>query len=268
MYYCTNDADTTKSVAAAPGVGQSRKDIVQARVRDSQYSGGANDWLLEVKTGTAAATGTEVAPNNDANGITIAIISIGPGATGITNSNIQMFAPYAHAVGGYAEANNAFLMPPSGTIRPGQRVHRLDNDSSWVWNGTSGVYEAVPTVTQGTYTPSTPSGFNLGATGTKQGFYRLLNGARICFWSVEFNFNGAGSTVPAGPTFSIDLPPGVPSAVQGSGAGNFDWQNRALVWRALPGSTQVFCKTADNGVLTGGFAPSPSYMHLGGWYMY
>src|ERR1051326_9034594 len=37
MYVCRNDADKTISVAAAPGAGLSRKDIVQARVRDSQY---------------------------------------------------------------------------------------------------------------------------------------------------------------------------------------------------------------------------------------
>lgn len=268
MYLCLNDADKTISVAAAPGPGLSRKDIVQVRVRDAAYSGGSNDWLIEVKTGTPAATSTEVAPANDANGITIAVISIGPSQPSITNANIQMFAPYAHAVGGYTEVNNAFFFPPSATLRPGQRAHRLDNDSSWIWNGTLSVWEAVPTITQGTYTPSTPAGFNLGATGTKQGFYRLMNGPRMCFWSVEFNFNGAGSTVPSGPTFSVDLPPGVPSAVQGSGAGNFDWTNRALVWRALAGSTTVLCKTADNNVLTAGFAPSPSYMHLGGWYMY
>lgn len=268
MYVCHNDADKTISVAAAPGAGQSRKDIVQARVRDAQYSGSNNDWLLEVKTGTPASTGTEVAPANDANGLTLAIISIGPSQSSIVNANILMFAPYAHSVGGYGEIGNPFLFPPSGSIRPGQRIHRTDNEVSYLWNATLGQWNAIPTVTEGTYTPSTPSGWTLGATGTKAGYYKLFPGIRMCFFSAEFNFNGAGGAVAAGPTFNMDLPPGVPAVAQGSGAGNFDWANRALVWRVLNGSSVALCKTADNAVLTNGFAPSPSYLHIGGWYLY
>lgn len=268
LYICHNDADKTISVATAPGAGQSRIDIVQARVRDAQYSGASNDWLLEVKTGTPASTGTQVAPTNDANGLTIALINIGPSQSSITNANIVWFAPYAHALGGYAEVQNPFLMPPSGTLRPGQRVHRSDNEVSYIWNATSGTWNAIPTVTEGTYTPATPASFNLGATGTKAGYYKLFPGIRMCFFSVEFNFNGAGGTVPAGPTFSVDLPPGIPAAAQASGAGNYDWGNRGLVWRGLNGSSSVLVKPTDSAVLTAAFAPSPSYMHVGGWYLY
>lgn len=266
VYVCHNDADVTLSVAAAPGPGTSRIDIVQARVRDAAYSGGNNDWILEVKTGTAAAS--PVAPNNDANGITIAIINVAASVSSINNGNIVWFAPYVHALGGYAEANNNFYLPPSGTIRPGQRAHTLHNEVSQIWNATNGQWDVIPTVQQGTYTPATPSGFNLGASGTKAGFYKLINSIRMCFWSVEFNFNGASGTVPAGPTFVIDLPPGITPAQQGSGAGNYDFGNRGLIWRALPGGSQVLVKTSDSAVMTAGFAPSPSYMHVGGWIIY
>jgi hypothetical protein len=266
VYVCHNDADVTLSIAAAPGPGLSRIDIVQAKVRDSQYSGGNNDWILEVKTGTAA--GSPVAPNSDANGLTLAIVNVAASVSSINNGNIVWFAPYANALGGYIEALNDFYKPPSGTIRPGQRVHTLHNEVSSIWNTTDGQWDIIPTVRQGNYTPSTPSGFNLGASGTKAGFYKLIHAIRLCWFSVEFNFNGAGSTVPAGPTFVVDLPPGITPSQQGSGTGNYDWQNRGLVWRALPGGAQVLAVTSDKQVLTAGFAPSPSYMHVGGWIMY
>lgn len=266
LYFCENNADKTMSVAAAPGAGLSRIDIVQARVRDSQYSGGLNDWILEVKTGTAASS--PVAPNNDANGLTIAIINVGPSVPSINNGNIVWFAPYAHALGGYLEANNAFYFPPVGTVRPGQRAHRIDTDVSYIYNATDNLWDPVPVVRQGAYTPSLPSGFNMGATGTRTGQYKLMPSIRMAFFSANFYFNGAGSVVPAGPTFSVDLPPGIPSAEMCSGAGNFDWSNRGLVWRGLNGSSTVLVKTADSNALTTGFAPSPSYLHVGGWYQY
>ncbi len=266
VYICHNDADVTLSIAAAPGPGTSRIDIVQAKVRDAAYSGGSNDWILEVKTGTAAAS--PVAPNNDANGITLAIVNVASGQSSVNNGHIVWFAPYVHAVGGYAEAPNDFYIPPTGTVRPGQRVHTLHNEVSQIYNSTANRWDVVPTVQQGAYTPGTPSGFNLGATGTKAGFYKLIASIRLCFWSVEFNFNGAGGTVPAGPTFNIDLPPGIVPTQQGSGAGNYDFGNRGLVWRALPGGSQVLVKTTDSAVMTAGFAPSPSYMHVGGWIIY
>lgn len=266
VYVCHNDADVTLSISASPGPGTSRIDIVQAKVRDSAYSGGNNDWVLEVKTGTAAAS--PVAPNNDANGITLAIVNVGASVSSINNGNIVWFAAYQSALGGYVEANNDFYKPPSGTIRPGQRVHTLHNEVSSIWNQTDGQWDAVPTVRQGTYTPNTPSGFNLGVSGTKAGFYKLIPSIRMAFWSAEYNFLGTGSTVPAGPTFAVDLPPGIVPTQQGSGTGNLDWQNRGLVWRALPGGSQVLVVTSDKQVMAGGFAPSASYMHIGGWVIY
>lgn len=266
VYICHNDADVTLSIAAAPGPGLSRIDIVQARVRDSAYSGGSNDWVLEVKTGTAA--GSPVAPNTDANGITLAIVNVGASVSSINNGNIVWFAAYQAALGGYIEANNDFYKPPSGTIRPGQRVHTLHNEVSSIWNATDGQWDVIPTVRQGTWTPTTPSGFNLGATGSKTGQYKMIPSIRMAYFSANYYFNGAGSTIPAGPTFSVDLPPGIVPTEQATGTGVLDWGNRGLVWRALNGGSQVLVVTSDKLVLTGGFAPSASYMNINGWVQY
>lgn len=266
MYVCHNDADKTISVAAAPGPGLSRIDIVQARVRDSAYSGGNNDWLLEVKTGTPA--GSPVAPANDANAITIATIAVGSSVTSINTGNITWAAAYINAVGGYMEVPNLFYLPPSGTIRPGQRAHQLNDDVSKIWNGTAGVWEVVPVVREGTYTPATPSGFNLGATGSKQGYYKAIPSIRMVYFRAVFQFNGAGSTVPAGPTMQIDLPPGFPAADFFSCDGYYDWGLRALWGRGVPSGAQVQVRTSDNGVLTNGFTPGFSHMAVNGWYPY
>jgi hypothetical protein len=265
-YVCKNDADKTIAVAAAPGPGLNRIDIVQARVRDQTYSGVNNDWVLEVKTGTPA--GSPVAPNADANGMAIALIQVNSGVTSINTGNITWVAPYANGLGGYMEVPNLFYLPPSGTIRPGQRAHQLNDDVSKIWNGTAGVWEVVPTIREGTYTPSVPSGFNFGATGTRNGYYKVIPSIRMIHFSAVFTFNGAGSTVPAGPTFQLDVPPGFPTADFCSGIGYYDWGLRAMWWRGVPGGAQVQVRTSDNGVLTNGFTPGFSHMEYNGWYRY
>jgi hypothetical protein len=266
VYVCHNDNDVTLSVNAAPGAGQSRIDIVQARVRDSQYSGGNNDWVLEVKAGTAAAS--PVAPATDANGVAIALINVASSATSILSGNITWLAPYANALGGYIEVPGAFYYPPAGTIRPGQRIHDLSTESSKIWNSTAAAWETVPTIQTGTYTPGTPSGVNLGATGSKSGSYKVIPSIRMIFFSAIFQFNGAGSAMPAGPTLIVDFPPGFPPSELCSGAGWFDWGVKPLGWRGLPGGTQLQLKASDNVAFLTNFTPGFTWLHVGGWYPY
>jgi hypothetical protein len=266
VYVCHNDADKTISVATAPGPGLNRLDLVQARVRDAQYSGAINDWVLEVKTGTPA--GSPVLPAADANSVAIAQIAVNSSVTSINTGNITWLAPYVNAVGGYMEVPNLFYLPPGGTIRPGQRAHQLNDDVSKIWNGTAGVWETVPVVREGTYTPSLPSGFNMGATGSRTGFYKAIPAIRLIYFRAVFLFNGAGSTVPAGPTMLIDLPPGFPAADFFSCDGYYDWGLRGLWGRGVPSGAQVQVRTSDNGVLTNGFTPGLSHMAVNGWYPY
>jgi hypothetical protein len=266
MYVCHNDADKTVAIGAAPGPGQSRIDIVQARVRDAAYSGASNDFLIDVKAGTAAPTGTQVMPSADANAVILAFVTINNGMSSITNANITWWAPYAHSVGGYTEVANSFYNPPSATIRPGQRIHNLSTQTSYLWNSTSGTWEAVVTARVGTYTPSVPSGFNLGATGARTGRYRLLPQLGLCYFSADFKFEGAGWSVPAANNFNVDLPPGIPPSGWASGSGFYDWQNRGLWWRCLTGASTAFVATTTGGNMASG--TGTIYMAINGFYPY
>jgi hypothetical protein len=63
-YVCINDAAVTLTIATADGA-DDRIDAVVATVRDSFYSGGDDDWLLQVITGTAEAVPSlPTLPNN------------------------------------------------------------------------------------------------------------------------------------------------------------------------------------------------------------
>lgn len=61
-YFCFNNGAKTIALAAAPSSGNSRYDLVIARVRDSEFSGSDEDWIVDKVTGTAATTGTETVP--------------------------------------------------------------------------------------------------------------------------------------------------------------------------------------------------------------
>lgn len=74
-----------RSLNAAPGAGQSRIDVVYARVRDGQASGGAdNDWVLGVQTGAAATTGSQVAPALPSSSLELARVTVASGTASIT----------------------------------------------------------------------------------------------------------------------------------------------------------------------------------------
>lgn len=55
MYRIRNDAAETVQLPVGSGGGLNRIDTIVARVRDSEYSGLDNDWVLEVVAGTAGA---------------------------------------------------------------------------------------------------------------------------------------------------------------------------------------------------------------------
>jgi len=79
-----------RTIAAAPGAGQSRIDVVYARVRDGQASGGVdNDWVLAVQTGTAATTGSQVAPALPSSSLELARVTVASGTASIAANLIS-----------------------------------------------------------------------------------------------------------------------------------------------------------------------------------
>ena len=86
LYHAYNDGSVNLSIAAANATNP-RVDIVCLTVRDAFYSGGNNDVILQVITGTAAVS--PAVPSAPANSIVLAHIYVGANVTSITNSNIN-----------------------------------------------------------------------------------------------------------------------------------------------------------------------------------
>lgn len=78
-YLATNDATKALTIAAADP-SQTRVDLVVATIRDSQYSGVNNDWILQVITGTPGAG----QPATPASSMLLATLNIAPAATSVT----------------------------------------------------------------------------------------------------------------------------------------------------------------------------------------
>jgi microcystin-dependent protein len=74
-------------LTAAPGTGNSRYDLIVARVRDSDAIGGSNnDWIPDVVTGTPASSPS--IPSLPASCLLLAIVFVGSNVTVIYNANI------------------------------------------------------------------------------------------------------------------------------------------------------------------------------------
>lgn len=85
VYQFYNDAAASLSVTTADP-SNSRIDKVVVTVNDSYYTGAVNNVTFQVLAGTPA--GSPVAPATPTNSLALATISVGAGATSITNANI------------------------------------------------------------------------------------------------------------------------------------------------------------------------------------
>lgn len=86
MYAVRAGTVTNLTIAAAPGAGLNRIDLVVAKVQDSGYSGVTDAWSLAVVTGTAAASpAAPAAPNNS---LILAQVFVGALVTSIVTGNI------------------------------------------------------------------------------------------------------------------------------------------------------------------------------------
>jgi len=84
-YVTYNDASVVLSLNTADPTNP-RIDLVCATVNDAYYTGSLNNVVLQVVAGTPA--GSPTAPALPANSISLATVSVGAGATAITNANI------------------------------------------------------------------------------------------------------------------------------------------------------------------------------------
>lgn len=117
LYACTNDATDLVTITTAHAT-LPRIDSVIARVYDSAYSGAANNWALEVLTGTAASS--PLAPTMPANAIRLYNVQVGAAVSSITTGNCTDLRTYATALGGIipvkdnTERNTLLNLVPNG----------------------------------------------------------------------------------------------------------------------------------------------------------
>ncbi|CAB4136919.1 hypothetical protein UFOVP314_45 [uncultured Caudovirales phage] len=92
VYSFFNDGTVNLAVSSADPTNP-RRDLVVAQIRDSNYSGSANDARLFVVTGTPAASPTD--PVVPADTLVLARLSVAAGATSVTNANITDLRVFA-----------------------------------------------------------------------------------------------------------------------------------------------------------------------------
>lgn len=131
VYFCINDATKNLAISTAPGTGQSRIDLVVARVQDSFYSGASDVWALAVIAGTPSASPS--APAAPANSITLAQVLVGANVTSITSGNITDKRYYA-GIGGVILCTTT-TRPNSALVPKGQIIFEDDTDTLRFWTG-------------------------------------------------------------------------------------------------------------------------------------
>ena len=134
VYFCANDNTVNLTIATAPGAGQSRIDLVVAKVQDAQYSGATNAFSLAVVTGTASASPS--APSAPNNSIILAQIAVGSSVSSIVTGNITDKRVFASSLGAPVKATST-TMPPTSSFQDGQLVYVTDTNRFQVLQGTS-----------------------------------------------------------------------------------------------------------------------------------
>jgi hypothetical protein len=164
-YFVENQGVQNVTISAAHAT-LARRDLIVAKVQDSQYSGATNAWSLVSVAGTPAAS--PLYPAVPANSIVLAVVAVGAAVSSITNANITDIRSGSATDGtttlinrGYAAAIGGRIICTS-TTRPsapieGQEIYESNTDriyswsgSAWVLTGGLGAGETwTPTVTQG-----------------------------------------------------------------------------------------------------------------------
>jgi hypothetical protein len=127
---CTSDATENVTLAAAPGSGSNRIDLVVVQPRGADWDGTSNiDFIFANVTGTAAAT--PVAPATPPGTLAIASVYVAGGTANLTGSNITDLRPFGLSVAG------ANLPPAVGAAAP---LTAFTDTSGELWIAKGGVY--------------------------------------------------------------------------------------------------------------------------------
>lgn len=94
-YYGWNNGTVNLTIAASNPTNP-RIDLIVASIQDAQYSGSNNQPVLQVITGTPAAS--PVAPSAPASSVVLAQIAVAANATSIVTGNITDERPFAYSI--------------------------------------------------------------------------------------------------------------------------------------------------------------------------
>lgn len=148
MYLFDNQGVTNVVVTAADSVNP-RRDLVVARIYDSQYSGALNTSALEVITGTPAPSPAD--PPVPDNCLVLARIQVAANASSITNANITDLRTTpglgSSNLGGRAVGLGGVITCTSTTrpttgLREGFLIYETNTNRLYTWNGSAWRYVA------------------------------------------------------------------------------------------------------------------------------
>jgi len=192
VYVSYNDAVVNAAIATAPAT-NSRIDLVCLTVNDAYYSGSTNNIVVNVVTGTAAAS--PVAPATPANSIALAQVLVGTSVTSILNANITDVRvqtttnlPVVSLTGTQTLTNKTLTSP---VINGGVVTSLLEGANTVASAATGTINFDVITSSVWYYTTSASANFTLnfrGNSGTTLNTLLANNQSVTC---VFLNTNGA-----------------------------------------------------------------------------
>jgi hypothetical protein len=91
---CRSDATDNVAIAAAPGAGTSRIDLITASATDTQFGDATDLWTVQAVLGTAAAS--PAVPATPAGAIALATVTVPAGAASITNFSLTDVRTFAN----------------------------------------------------------------------------------------------------------------------------------------------------------------------------
>ena len=191
-YVSYNDAVVNAAIATAPS-SNSRIDLVCLTVNDAYYSGSTNNVVVNVVTGTVAAS--PVAPSTPANSIALAQVLVGTSVTSIITANITDVRvqtttnlPVVSLTGTQTLTNKTLTSP---VINGGSVTALLESANTVASAATGTINFDVITSSVWYYTTSASANFTLnfrGNPGTTLNTLLANNQAVTC---VFINTNGA-----------------------------------------------------------------------------
>jgi len=244
IYVGNNDGTVNLPISASHAT-LARKDLIVARVKDSEFSGVDDNWALEVVTGTPATGGTEVEPAAPASSIVLAVVAVAASAASITNANITDRRRRVSALGGIVVCTSATR--PTVGLYEGLTIYETDTDKIYTYTGSAWV-QVVALGAWDSYTPTLVN-WTLGA-GSVTG--RWTRSGRTIDVYGRINF-GTGLTKVG--TCLISLPVAAGSSVQNRCWARYRDDDGAGAYGFTELSSDVLVPFQSNGVTISSTAP-------------